>query len=197
MLAGCSSTVSSGASGSGDTSAPYINIKNYEYTTAVNMPIDFSNITGYDDVDGLLNTEVEGYINYSKPGDYYPTITCTDFSGNESSVGITVHVLDSMDATALPTPEASAPADNEVMGCSIPSAKSADYPCDAVLPADSDRFQTLYEGTEGKEKCEAAAADKNSGTCSVIYRNDGSFWGYGYATAPVQENAVPEATPAQ
>ena len=188
MLAGCSSTASSSITGSGDISAPYINIKNYEYTTTVNTPIDFSNITGYDDVDGLLNTEVEGYINYSKAGDYYPVITCIDLSGNESKIGITVHVLDSMDATALPTPESSAPPEISSAGCTISSARSADYPCDAVLPADTDRFQTLYEGAEGKDKCEAAAADKNSGSCSVIYRNDGSFWGYGYASAPVQDN---------
>ncbi|MBR2793068.1 MAG: hypothetical protein IKE16_00365, partial [Solobacterium sp.] len=81
--------------GTPDTMAPYINMRQYEFYTEVNKPIDFSNIGGYDDVDGLLPTRLRGYVDYSTPGDYYPSIICTDLSNNESEVIITIHVLGS------------------------------------------------------------------------------------------------------
>mgnify|MGYP003491449276 CR=1 FL=1 len=64
-----------------DQNGPYINMTQYEFTTTVGTPINFTNISGYDDYDGLLNTHLEGYVDYNTAGDYYPSITCTDFSG--------------------------------------------------------------------------------------------------------------------
>ena len=193
MLAGCNTSSGSGTGTSNDTSAPYINIKNYEYTTNINTPIDFSNITGYDDVDGLLNTSVEGYIDYSQPGDYYPKITCTDLSGNESEVGITVHVLDTVDvASAVPSETPTAQDQTAAEGCDVKGAMDSSKPCDEVLPGVTDPYQTIYEGEAGKDKCETAASNSTNGSCTAIYRNDGQLWGYGYTSAPVQEPAVPD-----
>ena len=74
-----------------------INMTQYEFTTTVGTPINFTNISGYDDYDGLLNTHLEGYVDYNTAGDYYPSITCTDFSGNKTSVPITIHVLPALE----------------------------------------------------------------------------------------------------
>ena len=63
-----------------DTMAPYINLTQYEFYTEVGKPIDFSYVGGYDDIDGMLPTRVRGYVDYTTPGDYYPSIVCTDSS---------------------------------------------------------------------------------------------------------------------
>ena len=127
LLAGCASSDSTAVSTSDDTNGPYINMVQYEFTTTVSNPIDFSNISGYDDVDGLLPTSVRGYVNYEQPGDYYPSIVCTDLSGNE--------------------PEST----------SCPEGKDPDQPCSIVLSEDLSSYQTIYEGESGYDACLNAA----------------------------------------
>jgi hypothetical protein len=188
-LAGCSGSTDSGVITSNDANPPYINIKNYEYTTTIGKPIDFSNITGYDDVDGLLATEVKGFINYDSAGDYYPSITCTDLSGNESSVAITVHVVAAVDPTPPQPPQETPGASAQATGCTATNAQDPSLACDVVPSSALQGYQTIYQGEEGKAKCEASAA-ANSGSCTVILQNDGQVWGYGYASAPVPEDAV-------
>jgi len=161
-----------------DFSAPYINITQYYYTTTVGKPIDFSYISGYDDVDGLLPTTVRGYINYDEPGEYYPSIVCTDLSGNEASAVITVHVVESSEVptvvSATPTP---APTPST---CDSPDAIDANSPCKVVISETLEGYRTIYQGEEGRDACEAEVTRTHSGICEEITTNDGSFWGCGY-----------------
>lgn len=174
LLAGCASSDSTAVSTSDDTNGPYINMVQYEFTTTVGNPIDFSNISGYDDVDGLLPTSVRGYVNYEQPGDYYPSIVCTDLSGNETAIPITVHVLN----TPAPVPSASAEPSPSPESTSCPEGKDPDQPCSIVLSEDLSSYQTIYEGESGYDAClNAAYGDETA--CKIITANDGSFWGYG------------------
>ncbi len=57
VLSGCEGSLMKPADDfvvSDDKFGPYINIRMFEYTTTVGNPVDFSNVTGYDDVDGLM-----------------------------------------------------------------------------------------------------------------------------------------------
>lgn len=154
-----------------DTMAPYINMRQYEFYTEVNQPLNFSNIGGYDDIDGMLPTRVRGYIDYTRPGEYYPSIVCTDLSGNESEQIITVHVVES---GQLPVQEAAETPEPAPTDCE--KGTDPDQPCSVVLDESISGYRTLYAGEEGKEQCEAANGED---ACEVIRRNDGSFWGYG------------------
>ncbi|MEE3487127.1 MAG: hypothetical protein VZT48_03350 [Bulleidia sp.] len=159
-----------------DENGPYVNMKTYEFMTVKGKALDFSTITGYDDYDGLLSTKVEGYIDYSTVGDYYPSITCTDLSGNKTSIPITVHVVNEMMAgpTPVPTPVPTA----EPTGCDAENAKDPSGSCNAVKDEDVQQYSVLFAGeTEGLSECIAYTDDEKS--CQVIYANDGSVWGYG------------------
>ncbi|MGN1388517.1 MAG: hypothetical protein ACI4WR_02610 [Bulleidia sp.] len=174
LLTGCTGNESTAVNTSDDTNGPYINMVQYEFSTTVGNPIDFSNISGYDDVDGLLPTSVRGYVNYEQPGDYYPSIVCTDLSGNETAIPITVHVLNTPDPVPSPSPE---PAPSmESTTCS--EGKDPDQPCSVVLSDDLSSYTTIYEGEAGYDACiNAAGGDETA--CEIITANDGSFWGYG------------------
>jgi len=186
-LAGCGKSTDSKVITANDPNPPYINIKNYEYTTTIGKPIDFSNITGYDDVDGLLSTSVKGYIDYSQAGDYYPSISCTDLSGNEADVAITVHVVAAVDPTpGQPPQQTVGAADAQSAGCAETGAADPSLACDVVPSSVIQDYQTIYEGEEGKAKCEAAAQAAN-GSCTAIMQNDGRLWGYGFSSAPAAE----------
>ena len=58
LLAGCNHTR---ISNTNDITGPYINLIKYEFTTVVGKEIDFSNISAYDDVDGLMSVSIKGY----------------------------------------------------------------------------------------------------------------------------------------
>lgn len=154
-----------------DTMAPYINMRQYEFYTEVNQPLNFSNIGGYDDIDGMLPTRVRGYIDYTRPGEYYPSIVCTDLSGNESEQVITVHVVESGQMPVAAVAETPEPTPS-----TCEKGTDPEQPCSVVLKESVAEYKTLYAGKEGKEQCEAAYGED---ACEVIKRNDGSFWGYG------------------
>ena len=156
---------------SDDKIGPYINISQYEFYTETGTPIDFSNIGGYDDVDGLLPTRLRGYVDYNTPGDYYPSLVCTDLSNNESEVIITIHVVEVGSLPSAATAETPEPTPS-----TCEKGTDPDQPCSVVLPSTVSVYRTLYAGEEGKELCEAANGED---ACEVIPRNDGSLWGYG------------------
>lgn len=161
-----------------DDIPPYIYVNTYEFTTTLGKPIDFSNITAYDDVDGLCSVEVVGTVNYNKAGEYYPTLVSRDTSSNVTEVEIYVVVLDVVDETEAPvtdTPETTAEPEAET-GCS--GGKDPELPCDYVVPQDLEGWQKLYYGKEGLDQC-MDGIDPEAYACEAIYANDGSFWGYG------------------
>lgn len=185
-LCGCTeNTLFSGATATPktDTTGPYINLSQYVFTTQIGEPINFSNVTGYDDVDGMMPVTLSGYVNYSKVGEYYPSLICTDTSGNMTSVTITVTVTDKAEPTesppeetakALPTPTSET--------CESDSAEDSNYPCKAVVPADLEEYETVYSGRSAEADCQQALIDLGEDTqavCELILRNDGSSWGYG------------------
>ena len=161
-----------------DDIPPYIYVNTYEFTTTLGKPIDFSNITAYDDVDGLCSVQVVGTINYNKAGEYYPTLVARDTSGNVTEVEIYVVVLDVVDQTEEPataSPE-TAPETEVETGC--PGGKDPEMPCDYVVPQDLEGWQKFYYGKEGLDQC-TEANDPEIYACEAIYTNDGTFWGYG------------------
>ena len=171
VLLGACSIFGQRQSASNDTMPPYINMRQYEFYTEVGQPLDFSNIGGYDDVDGMLPTRVRGYVDYDREGEYYPSIVCTDLSGNESEQVITVHVVKSgtlphetISETPVPTPSY------------CENGTDPNQPCNVLLNRVASQYKTLYEGEEGREQCEAANGEE---ACELLERNDGSFWGYG------------------
>ena len=162
-----------------DQNGPYINMTQYEFTTTVGTPINFTNISGYDDYDGLLNTHLEGYVDYNTAGDYYPSITCTDFSGNKTSVPITIHVLPALEEGES---QASAePAASAESGC--PGASDPSLACDVVPDETASRYSQLFYGSQGSEACQALLEEDDGRSCQPVYRNDGKLWGYGLLEA--------------
>ena len=153
-----------------DRSGPYINLNQYEFTTQVGEEIDFSNVTAYDDVDGLIPVVVRGNVNYDKPGEYYLTLTAVDYSNNQTDVGIVVNVVEK----EYVKEEIKEPEVIESFGC--PNGKNPAVGCDIVLHNDVKDYDTLYYGKDGKERCES----REGGKCEVIYTNDHTFWGYGF-----------------
>ena len=180
-----------------DTDPPFINLMQYEFETAVNEPIDFSNITGYDDVDGLLRVNVVGTIDYTTPGEYYPVLVCVDTSGNETDIGIIVKVLQEVQIpepagsegnTEVPEPEPTPST------CDSADARDPDRPCRIVLSEDLEFYETLYIGEKGQVSCvKTEAFQSGIAACEPVFMNDGSFWGYGLiAMENVQEENDPE-----
>ncbi|MBP3891887.1 MAG: hypothetical protein J6D29_06920 [Solobacterium sp.] len=179
LLMGCAnSTLLNRAN---DEKPPYISLSNDVFQTVVGKPINFSNITAYDDVDGLLAVMVSGYINYNEAGTYYPELKTADSSGNEVSVPITVIVRRS----DYVVPPSGLYQYHEEEPCQVQGTKDPSLPCEAVLQEDIDSYLLLYPGESGKERCEA---QRNEGyACEVIYSNDGLLWGYGLKEEVAQE----------
>lgn len=170
-LIGCRDALS----GRNDTTGPYINLTQYEFTTTVGHEIDFSNITAYDDVDGVIPVIVRGKVDYNTPGEYYLTLIAVDYSNNQTDVGITVYVTDAEYVEEVEeTPTADEPKEK---GC--PTGKNKLLDCETVLHKDVSKYETIYYGEEGKQRCEDRVVEMYS-TCEVIYRNDNQVWGYGY-----------------
>ena len=174
-----------------DHFGPYINISVFEYTTPVGHPVDFSNVTGYDDVDGLMPVSVIGYINYNKPGDYSLVISCSDTSGNETQVTVTIHVVESYMPEAEPTAVPETTPEPVEKGCSVPDILDPGMPCNAVLDDTVKKYDLLYEGEEWHQICINAAAD--TGACEEVFANDGTFWGYGVIRVVEQEEETEES----
>ena len=168
LLAGCAAA-DRRPEGS-DTTGPYINLNKYVFDTTVGKEIDFSYITGYDDVDGLVPVTVLGTIDYDTPGEYYPVLSAVDYSNNETLVGIVVNVKEETGADPSPEPE-TPPQEEEEPGCTAAGALRSDVPCGAVVPETAAEYEMLYPGRDGKERCGEG--------CEEVLTNDGSFWGYG------------------
>ena len=179
LLAGCEGSLIPAPINSvtsDDKFGPYINIRMFEYTTTVGNPVDFSNVTGYDDVDGLMPVEVIGKIDYSQPGDYTQILSCRDTSGNETQVEVKIHVAEIYQASEEPAPETDEKQLPETT-CSKWNAKDHERACGAVLSEDIEQYDLLYQGEEWHQICINAAAE--TGSCEAVHTNDGSFWGYG------------------
>lgn len=184
VLAGCSNKISVT---SNDETGPYINLSKYEFETSIGNSIDFSNISAYDDVDGLMPVFVKGYINYNLVGEYYPTLYSIDTSGNETDIIVTVRVLDT---EYVEVSDTTADDNEELIEEETCTKEGTDnnYACDVVLPSVASNYTMLYLGEEGKERCEKNIVIKDEDEtsekqsvvgCEIIYTNDGSFWGYG------------------
>lgn len=175
MLYACSTNQ---ISSSNDVTGPYINLTQYEFVTVVGKPIDFSNISAYDDVDGLMDVSVKGYVNYDEAGEYYPILYSIDTSGNETDVAVTVYVKDS-EYVELEEAQENILVDEETIekeNCTK-EGTNTDYPCDVVINEEIQDYKELFDGESGKERCEAKATEDES--CEIVYTNDHSFWGYG------------------
>lgn len=184
-LYGCGSTLLNQA---GDTTPPYINLTNEEFTTVVGQPIDFSNITAYDEVDGLLRVMVSGYINYNEPGTYYPLLKTADTSGNEISVPITIHVK----KADYVMPGDSKEIETVITTCSAQGARDNNQPCNRILQEDLDKYVIVFKNGEGEERCQNFITS-DRGACEIIRTNDGTFWGYGYYETDEQPEEKTEA----
>ncbi len=179
LLTGCEGILSSdpeNAVNYDDRYGPYINIRMFEYTTTVGNPVDFSNVTGYDDVDGLMPVDVTGDISYDVPGDYTLVLSCSDTSGNETTVDVIVHVVETYQPSETPDTSQQEPQAAET-GCKAYNAKDPERGCGDVMEEDAEKYDLLYQGEEWHQICINAAGDK--GVCEAVHTNDGSFWGYG------------------
>ena len=71
FLWGCETTTSTPqANIAKDTTPPWIDVKQYHIETIAGNQVDLSGPTAYDDVDGVCDVEISGYVNWNKPGDY-------------------------------------------------------------------------------------------------------------------------------
>ncbi|MBR2669256.1 MAG: hypothetical protein IKE36_05610 [Solobacterium sp.] len=172
-----------------DETGPFINLEKYEFETTIGQKIDFSNITGYDDVDGLMPVYVVGDINYDQAGEYYPVLSCTDTSENETTVGIIVKVLPASEIPVDPSTDTETQEYVPVPStCDKEDAEDLAYPCNVVLPSHLEEYLTIYPGESGKQSCEKTVLyQSGEGTCKVILANDGTFWGYGLTFAEQEE----------
>ena len=175
LLVGCDSAE---ISNTHDVNGPYINLSKYEFTTIIGKTIDFSNISAYDDVDGLMPVFIKGYINYEEAGEYYPILYSVDTSGNETDVPITVYVKDSEYVELEDTEDDSIIEESKVIeeNCTK-EGSNPNYPCLVVLPDEAKQYEIVYQGEKGKEYCEAKKSEEDS--CEMIFTNDKTFWGYG------------------
>lgn len=175
LLSACST---SSIGSSNDVTGPYINLSQYEFVTVVGKPIDFSNVSAYDDVDGLMSVSVKGYVNYDEAGEYYPILYSIDTSGNETDVPVTVYVRDA-EYVEIEEAQENIVVDDETIekaNCTK-EGSNTDYPCEVVLPTEANNYIQLFDGETGKERCEEIASENES--CEVVYKNDHTFWGYG------------------
>ncbi len=162
-----------------DNISPYINMSNWYFETEKGNPLDFSNISGYDDVDGLLPVNLEGYVDYTKVGEYYPSLTCTDLSGNKTVQVITVKVVEEGSLQPAKTELPEDLPEPTPSTCEKENALDPSKPCGVVLPETIMDYVTIIEAEEGFDACEAYAPEGSKWTCEEIYTNDGTLWGYG------------------
>lgn len=175
LLVGCSSVTVNTQT---DETGPYINVSQYEFYTVIEKPIDFSNISAYDDVDGLMSVSVKGYVNYNEAGEYYPILYSIDTSGNETDVPVTVYVKDAEYVEAENAND-DIILDEEEKEEDLCTKEGTDnnYPCSVVVPTEASKYIELFEGENGQERCEKVKTEEQS--CSIVYKNDHTFWGYG------------------
>lgn len=164
-----------------DDIPPYINLQTYEFTTSVGKPIDFSTVTGYDDIDGLLPVTVIGTIDYDRVGEYYPSLSCVDYQGNEAKVQLVVRVTDEVQETGETAEPAKTPDERpaEPAGCDAFGAKDASLGCEMVLSEDLEEYDLVFQGEEGEAQCLSTIGEDEKEMCRAIYANDGRLWGYG------------------
>ncbi len=179
LLAGCRGRAVEYIQQREDNISPYINMSNWYFETELGRPLDFSNISGYDDVDGLLPVRIEGYIDYTKTGEYYPSLTCTDLSGNKTVQVITIRVVEEGTMHPAQTEEPEELPEPTPSTCEEAGAKDPERPCGVVLPEDVRDYVTIYQAEEGTDTCQAYAPEGSRWTCEEIYTNDGRLWGYG------------------
>lgn len=174
LLSGCEATNEEPIDSKQDTTPPWIDVKQYHIETIAGNVVDLSGPTAYDDVDGVCDVEISGYVNWDEPGDYFVVYKASDTSGNLQEVPITVTVLEPEDQASA-TPQA---ADQQVVqGCSDPNAKDPTKSCDAILNSEIESFAKLFYGPQSFEQCVTYKEDEEA--CIPIYTNDNSFWGYG------------------
>lgn len=169
-----------------DTQGPYINTTTDEFVTTLGKPIDFSNITGYDDVDGLTRVYVIGKVDYDTVGTYDVIMSTTDTSGNVTEIPVKIIVKEEVVDENLSSQSAQQAQEEVVEGCPSPNAKDPEIACDMVLPEEANEYKKLFYSERGKERCENEVSNEG-GSCEVITTNDGSFWGYGYKEEVVEE----------
>ncbi len=180
MLGGCQDNSDVQMVQTYDEVAPYINLSTYVFNTPVGSPIDFSNVTAYDDVDGLVTTYFRGNVDYSTAGTYTGEIYAVDTSGNESSVSITIYVYELPAEAATPTPTAEATASAEtISGCPYRYAVDPELDCDVVPSENLSAYVTVYVGREGLQEAQNDAGDAENAVIEIIRTNSGRFWGYG------------------
>lgn len=174
LLCGCEATNEEPTASTQDSTPPWIDVKQYHIETIAGNVVDLSGPTAYDDVDGVCDVEISGYVNWDEPGDYFVVYKASDTSGNLQEVPITVTVLEPEDqASATPQPD-----DQQVIqGCSDPNAKDPTKSCDAILNSEIESFAKLFYGPQSLEQCIAYTEDEEA--CIPIYTNDNNFWGYG------------------
>ena len=161
-----------------DEYPPYININKYEYITTIGKPVDFSNITAYDDIDGVCQVEMQGYVNYNKAGEYYPVLIARDTSENKTSVTVTVIVLDHIEEPEVTDGGVSEEETIvEETTCDKANAKDKNYPCSVVIPSEASLYSVLFMGNDANEKC--VGSEEEPYTCQAVYTNDNTLWGYG------------------
>lgn len=174
LLSGCEATSEEPTASTQDTTPPWIDVKQYHIETIAGNVVDLSGPTAYDDVDGVCDVEISGYVNWDEPGDYFVVYKASDTSGNLQEVPITVTVLEPEDqASATPQMD-----DQQVIqGCSDQHAKDPTKSCDAILNSEIESFAKLFYGPQSLEQCIAYTEDEEA--CIPIYTNDNNFWGYG------------------
>lgn len=174
LLSGCEATSEEPIDNTQDTIPPWIDVKQYHIETIAGNVVDLSGPTAYDDVDGVCDVEISGYVNWDEPGDYFVVYKASDTSGNLQEVPITVTVLEPSDqASATPQTD-----DQQVVqGCNEPNAKDPTKSCDAILNSEIESFAKLFYGPQSLEQCVAYTEDEEA--CIPIYTNDNNFWGYG------------------
>ncbi len=176
LLLGCSTSTGQLNNGNVDVSPPYVNLQVLEFTTPRGTKVDLSNVNGYDDVDGLLPVYVDGYVDYNKVGVYYPSLVCTDLSGNEASVVVTINVIEktTVDDSEIMQHELES---FEVNGCALKDCKDPSIPCDAVVSSELEPYTYVFVGEEGYDIALSYVIHEES--IEVITRNNGEFFGYG------------------
>lgn len=187
VLTGCAGVLPDSAQPE-DKQGPYINLTTYEFHTTVGQPIDFSNISAYDDVDGMLPVYVIDDADYRKAGEYYPVFTARDTTGNVTEVPVTVYVEEAV--YVEPEPAVTAAPEAEDTGCEAENAADPDKPCSMVSDTDAAEYRKLFYGYGAEQRCRTEAA-KINGSCYAVNTNDGSLWGYGLSEKPEPE---PEQT---
>ncbi|MEG0177012.1 immunoglobulin-like domain-containing protein [Anaerorhabdus sp.] len=183
LISGCSATPTNNAEEMKDTSAPWINVKNYVFETTVGNPINYETAYAYDDIDFACNVEVSGYVNFNKVGEYYLKYVARDTSGNKSEEPFTI-IVKPEGEQATSTPNTNISIDST---CDTKGAIDPNQPCDIVV-SNLDEYTMLFQDSDGYNRCVAIGDEEieketiNDYKCETIYTNDNNIWGYGIKT---------------